>query len=126
MNEQQANNTLDWVGALLSGEYKFGRGRLFNATTDCYCAVGVALEVFDMPLTADSAEKSKAWFTEHFGLKNSTTFYTSINDHSQNFLAVAVLLLDAVPNHSATIKKRKADLNAVLQKQMKEAKHADR
>ena len=130
MNELQANNTLDWVEALLSGKYNHGKDFLYNAHTQCYCAVGVALEINGWPVVPDLAvdpkgdAKAKAmdarlptfhrWFTSYFWLHRSPEAWFTISDSSKNFLAVAVLLLDAVPSHSFAIRKRKEALNVQL------------
>jgi len=40
-----------WIKALLSGKYKQGRGYLYEPTTECYCALGVAGDVLGVPKT---------------------------------------------------------------------------
>lgn len=38
-----------WVAALRSGEYKQGTGVLYNPDTDCYCCLGVAAVLCQVP-----------------------------------------------------------------------------
>jgi len=39
----------DFLYALRSGDYKQGRGRYYNLNTDCYCAIGVWLDMTETP-----------------------------------------------------------------------------
>ena len=40
------DNAKKWVEALRSGRFKQGKGRLWNPTTDEYCCLGVASELY--------------------------------------------------------------------------------
>lgn len=122
MNQYQTHHTLEWVELLLSGRFKHGRGVLYNPTMDRYCALGVALVEAGQPrndigmfILADEQETNalasakdyggflvisktivrEVWFAQRYGLPKEAAVYSSVNDHSRNFYAVASLLLNA-------------------------------
>lgn len=111
MNTEQETHVLDWVEAMLSGKYQHGREVLFNPTTKCYCALGVAAVL----MGARIDERGMVWwdidgtqmghrgripeklFSQHFGLNRPPAMYAKLSDMSTNYLAVVALLLNAVP-----------------------------
>jgi len=48
-SNKQHSNIAIWIKALLSGDYKYGRERLYNPKTKCHCAVGVLAEEMGLP-----------------------------------------------------------------------------
>lgn len=123
MTLEQEANVLNWVEAMLSGQYKHGRQYLFNPATKCHSAFGVAAEVmgvkhdpagvFTFPLGFMSRMAvSPSWFTETFGLRRTPFVYSSINDASRNYLGVVALLLNTVP-----LSKRHKQLHKIMLEQ---------
>lgn len=118
MIPQQAKNVLDWVEAMLSGQYKHGAGVLYNPATGCHCALAVGCEVMGQPRDIhgnyfgnSAVSVADTWFEKAFGLPRDASFYAAVSDKSTNFFGVSALLLNAVPNDY----KRKKDLDKQLQ-----------
>lgn len=131
MTEQQALNTLKWVDALLSGQFKHGKDFMFNPSTETHTALGVAMEAFGLPIEPGTPSNRlggwphMGWYHKTFGGSNKSPFMMqSINDHSTNYYAVASLLLDAVPSHSATVRRQYVELKDKLNKLIAEVKYA--
>ena len=107
MNNIQEQNTLKWVEAMLSGNYKHGKRVLINLSTGCHCALGVAVVTQGLPyeggrVTFPNGFKaisvvSPSWFDQTFGLPRDQAVYSALNDHSKNYLGVCALLLNALP-----------------------------
>lgn len=106
MTPQQQTNVLTWVEALLSGQYKHGKYTLYNRWTGCHSALGVAFDIFK-PVTFDDnivlLDKqglwaAERWVGETFGLGRFVNMYSTMNDKTNDYLAVVALLLHAVPD----------------------------
>lgn len=112
MTPLQQTNVLNWVEALLSGNYVHGKNRLYNPETNVYSAEGVALEIAGIEkddagtflFGADGVKLGRhitivpsRWFAEEFGLPHPAQLYSTMNDRSRDYLAVIALLLEAVP-----------------------------
>lgn len=110
--EQDANMVL-WIEALLSGEYKQGRGQLYHEITDCYCVLGVAAESFGFVRVGETyffgchgtteARSSKEavpvkWFADTYGLPYTQIYYTGLNDLGESFAAIASRLANYLPD----------------------------
>ena len=122
MTLSQQAACLHWVEAMLSGNYYHGRGMLYNHETDCYSAIGVAKHAEGWPVNelgyfvdAESLgwNSERDWFNTTFGLPRDADLYTTLNNMSRDYLAVASLVLNAVPDKNPT--------KALIQRQFMEA-----
>lgn len=106
MTNEQERNCLDWVEAMLSGQYKHGKVLLYNASLDTHSVHGVALRLAKHPVVWGNqfAEVypvqrnrfvSSLWFEKRFGLKHLPSHYQTVNDMTSNYLAVCALVLNA-------------------------------
>jgi len=124
MTPLQQHHTLNWVELLLSGKYKHGKGLLYIPTLDRYSALGVALVEAGQPrndiglfLEADEPETNgiicvkdlggfvsanktfvrQSWFDKRFGTNRQVDVIKTMNDLTNDYFAVCVLLLDSCP-----------------------------
>lgn len=107
MTPQQYRNTLDWVEALLSGEYTHGKIRLYNPTNNTYSALGVALvlvgheRVFQnlfcdySPVIGRTQSVRQEWLDNRFGTNRTVGVIKTMNDLTDDYLSVAALLLNS-------------------------------
>lgn len=128
MTDKQQSNVLYWVEMMLSGKYKHGKHKMYDPATGCYCAIGVALLSDFVPqgiggkfqdLKDFGWANAQQWFQATFGLPRNATLYSTMNDMSTNYFAVAALLLHAVPDSN-----RKETLQHKLMEQASEANKA--
>lgn len=109
LNQQAA--CLHWAEAMLSGNYKHGKGMLYNHETDSHSAAGVAMASEHWPTNDDGYfvdpkdigwQSDREWFDTTFGLPRDADLYTTLNNMSKNYLNVVALVLDAVPDKNPT------------------------
>lgn len=96
---QQDVNRLNWVAAMLSGQYKHGKHHLH--TDGMYCAIGVAVaEAFeDYPdsnpsIAFDNKFVSNRWFIERFGVTLRAEYIQAVNDRCDDYYGVCAIVLD--------------------------------
>lgn len=113
MSARQMHNILNWVEAMLSGQYTHGKYALYNSENDSFSALGVALDLLDHPMTYDASDfinmypviarqetVNEQWFDRVFSLPYGPHHYKAVNDLSNNYLACCALVLNAVPVRS--------------------------
>jgi len=131
MTPEQETNTFDWVAAMLSGDYKHGRYRLYNPGTGCHCAVGVAAELACGPNTGVIRDRQNYvfkgydhpssdtfvpgdWFKRRFGLRQQVEVYQSINDKTNDYYGVVALVLGQLPDSERKRELQQKLLNEVV------------
>lgn len=95
MTNEQRENLEKWLVALRSGEYKQGKGQLFDESENAYCCMGVACVVLGLKQKEesfeiekdiwDSAAISTATMEDHFGISDEDlppelAIYNDINE----------------------------------------------
>jgi hypothetical protein len=125
VTQDQALNTLKWVEALLSGQYKHGKDFMFNPSTETHTSLGVAMEAFGLPIEPGtpgnrfSGWKHFGWYHETFGGGRSPFVIEALDSRAKSYLPVASMLLDSVPKQSANIRQRIVALDIMLQEALK-------
>ncbi len=144
MTPLQQYHTLNWVELLLSGRYIHGKGMLYSPTMDRYSALGVAFVEAGQPrndigmfLEADDPEANgiicvkdlggfvtasrtivrQIWFDKRFGTNRQVDVIKTMNDLTNDYFAVCVLLLDSCP-----VSERQRKLHDKLMEQYLKAK----
>jgi hypothetical protein len=93
MNKQDADT---WCEALRSGDYKQGKGRLYDKRTGCYCCLGILNKLMPEKYIAGGCNVLLIE-TEHFKsyrgripkLKGSLT---AMNDNGKTFIEIADII----------------------------------
>lgn len=98
MTPQQNKNTLDWVEAMLSGQYVQLKRQMFIPNTNLYSALGIACGLASWPIYAladyDRGLVSQYWFDARFGTNRQVGVIKTMNDLTNDYFAVCALLLN--------------------------------
>ncbi len=129
MTPQQNKNTLDWVEAMLSGQYRHGKKYLYNPVNDTYSAFGVALKlaghdrvyeslfVNTYPVVPWDQSVSQKWFDARFGTNRQVGVIKTMNDLTNDYFAVCALLLN-----SCLVGERQHNLHLSMMEEYSKAK----
>lgn len=121
MTPQQNKNTLDWVEAMLSGEWGHNKHQLYIRGTRLRSAFGVACMLADWPteaiVSADKGLVSQQWLDSRFGTNRQVGVIKSMNDLTNDYFAVCALLLN-----SCLVGERQHNLHLSMMEEYSKAK----